>query len=164
MKVTLPNISFKGWKEMYFVPVSSNSGWLLSWYHWWGPSIARPWEKASRTLGKFSLWEKNEHVCQGSSWAWKERVLGTDCLCPWNSYVESLTPSVRVLGGEAFERWLVMPLGGGTLMNGLVSFKLWVYVCVLSCFSSVQLFATLWTLALQDPLFMEFSRQEYWSE
>ena len=33
--------------------------------------------------------------------------------------------------------------------------------CVLS---RVQLFATLWTVAHQAPLFMEFSRQESWSE
>ena len=30
--------------------------------------------------------------------------------------------------------------------------------------SSVQLFATPWTVAHQAPLSMEFSRQEYWSE
>ena len=36
-------------------------------------------------------------------------------------------------------------------------------VCVLSHFGHVQLFATLWTVAHQDPLSMEFSRQEYWS-
>jgi len=29
--------------------------------------------------------------------------------------------------------------------------------------SHVQLFATLWTVAHQAPLSMEFSRQEYWS-
>ena len=34
---------------------------------------------------------------------------------------------------------------------------------VLSCFSCVQLFATLWTVARQAPLSMGFSRQEYWS-
>ena len=34
---------------------------------------------------------------------------------------------------------------------------------MLNCFSFVQLFATLWTVALQDPLSMGFSRQEYWS-
>ena len=34
---------------------------------------------------------------------------------------------------------------------------------VLSRFSPVQLFATLWTVAHQDLLFMGFSRQEYWS-
>ena len=33
-------------------------------------------------------------------------------------------------------------------------------VCVLSC---VQLFASLWTVAHQALLPMEFSRQEYWS-
>ena len=36
-------------------------------------------------------------------------------------------------------------------------------VCVLSHFSCVQLFATLWTVAHQAPLFMGFFRQEYWS-
>ena len=33
-------------------------------------------------------------------------------------------------------------------------------MCVLS---RVQIFATPWTVALQAPLSMEFSRQEYWS-
>ena len=35
--------------------------------------------------------------------------------------------------------------------------------CVLSHFSRVQLFATLWTVVYQAPLFIGFSRQEYWS-
>ena len=35
--------------------------------------------------------------------------------------------------------------------------------CVLSCFSCVQLFVTLWTIAYPAPLSMEFSRQEFWS-
>ena len=39
-----------------------------------------------------------------------------------------------------------------------------VCVCVLSCFSCVRLFVTLWTVAPQAPLSMEFFRQEYWSE
>ena len=30
-------------------------------------------------------------------------------------------------------------------------------------FNCVRLFGTLWTIARQDPLSMEFSRQEYWS-
>ena len=34
---------------------------------------------------------------------------------------------------------------------------------LLSRFSRVQLFATLWTVAYQAPLFTGFSRQEYWS-
>ena len=36
-------------------------------------------------------------------------------------------------------------------------------VCMLSHFSSVQLFATPWTVACQAPLSASFSRQEYWS-
>ena len=34
---------------------------------------------------------------------------------------------------------------------------------VLSHFSHVRLFATLWIIACQPPLSIEFSRQEYWS-
>ena len=44
--------------------------------------------------------------------------------------------------------------GGGSLYLDVVC------VCV---FSHVQLFATPRTIAFQDPLSMEFSRQEYWS-
>ena len=36
-------------------------------------------------------------------------------------------------------------------------------VCVLSCCCRVRLFVTLWTVAQQAPLSMEFSRQEYCS-
>ena len=35
--------------------------------------------------------------------------------------------------------------------------------CMLSRFSHIQLFATLWTVTHQAPLFMELSRQEYWN-
>ena len=38
-----------------------------------------------------------------------------------------------------------------------------IHTCVLSHFSRVQLFATLWTTAHQTPLSMGFSRQEDWS-
>ena len=34
---------------------------------------------------------------------------------------------------------------------------------MLSCFSHIQLSATLWVVVCQAPLFMGFSRQEYWS-
>ena len=35
-------------------------------------------------------------------------------------------------------------------------------MCVCCCFSHMQLFATLWTVACQPPLSMGFSKQEYW--
>ena len=37
------------------------------------------------------------------------------------------------------------------------------HACVLSHFSRVRVFVTLRTVAYQAPLFMGFSRQEYWS-
>ena len=37
------------------------------------------------------------------------------------------------------------------------------HACMLSHFSRVQFYATLWTAAHQAPPPMEFSRQEYWS-
>ena len=37
------------------------------------------------------------------------------------------------------------------------------FACMLSCFSCVRLFATLWTVACQAPLSMGFSREDYWS-
>ena len=44
-------------------------------------------------------------------------------------------------------------------------FSLLIWVCVHACvLSHVQLFVTAWTVALQAPLFMGFSRQDYWSE
>ena len=46
--------------------------------------------------------------------------------------------------------------------KGLLIF-LTLYCAVLSCFSHVWLFATLWTVACLAPLSKGFSRQEYWS-
>ena len=39
----------------------------------------------------------------------------------------------------------------------------WMCACLLSRFSRVRLFLTLWTIAHQAPLSMGFSSQEYWS-
>ena len=47
-----------------------------------------------------------------------------------------------------------------TSFEVLLSFQ---ELCVLSHFSRVRLFATLWTISCQAPLSMGFSRQEYWS-
>ena len=45
----------------------------------------------------------------------------------------------------------------------ILSLGLSVYMCMLSCFSCIQFFMTLWTVACQAPLSMGLSRQEYWS-
>ena len=44
----------------------------------------------------------------------------------------------------------------------VVSPPVFQYVCMLSCFSCVQLFVTPQTVAHQAPFSREFSRQEYW--
>ena len=44
-----------------------------------------------------------------------------------------------------------------------IAYDVKLFVCVLSHFSHVRLFATLWTVTRQPHLSMEFSRQEYWS-
>ena len=49
------------------------------------------------------------------------------------------------------------------IFNYLLDISSYIYVCVLSCFSHIRLFVTLWTVAHQAPLSMGFSRQEYWS-
>ena len=38
-----------------------------------------------------------------------------------------------------------------------------IFLCMLSCFSHVQLIATLWTIAHWTPLSLRFSRQKYWN-
>ena len=52
------------------------------------------------------------------------------------------------------------------LLSGVApkkSLHLNLLACMLSCLIRVPLFVTLWTVTLQAPLFMGFSRQEYWS-
>ena len=51
----------------------------------------------------------------------------------------------------------------GTLVCVCVCVCVCACMCVLSCFSPVQLCATLWTVAHQAPLSMGFSKQKYWS-
>ena len=54
--------------------------------------------------------------------------------------------------------------------KGIYTSSIYIYIYLdidvhawLSCFNHVQLFVTLWTVAHQVPLSIEFSRQEYWS-
>ena len=48
-------------------------------------------------------------------------------------------------------------------MVKVINSMLCTHACVLSCFSHIQLFKILWSVARQAPLSMGFSRQEYWS-
>ena len=63
---------------------------------------------------------------------------------------------------SAFSDISVMLMGAQTHMHAWIL----LYTCdksMLSCFSCVHLFATLWTVTLRAPLSIGFSRQENWS-
>ena len=47
-------------------------------------------------------------------------------------------------------------------LRHILHIYIYMHVCVLSHFSHVRLFAILWTVAHQAPLFVGCSRQEYW--
>ena len=69
---------------------------------------------------------------------------------------------------EELTRQGVLARGSSTRASQYFSFltrkmKVSLHACIPSRFSHVQLFATLWTIAHQAPLSMDFSRQEYWS-
>ena len=66
-------------------------------------------------------------------------------------------------GLRAFRKSPVLPLVTVDTLDGVHEKTLCMHSCTLSCFSRVQLFVTLWTLARQAPLSMGCSRQEYWS-
>ena len=73
----------------------------------------------------------------------------------------------RIHGGERGKNIIIFVYVAYCLLFTLCMFYLWKYIlfcaCVLRRFSHVWLFATPWKVALQAPLSMGFSRQEYWS-
>ena len=76
-------------------------------------------------------------------------------LCIWRApglgTVMQFKPSVV----SALLAWLTQP-------SGQVCRAFLTFTCALSHFSCVQVFAILWTAALQTPQSMGFSRQEHW--
>ena len=67
---------------------------------------------------------------------------------------------------ENKEKWQLNGICGLWLDPGprkVIKYSYRLHGCMLSCFSCVRLFVTPWTVALQAPLSMGFSRQEYWS-
>ena len=125
---------------------------------WLAVRVALRSNSCSVTLFSCELWEFAKHVCLLLSWKTyhilKRGLAGLDqgatCITAnWASDVTGQGP--RVLSSSAPFSLCVMLLWS------------WVCVCLLSCFSWVQLFAILWDTARQAPLSMGFSRKEYWS-
>ena len=70
------------------------------------------------------------------------------------STTKSCVSSVLFSVPEVFP-WALWPASNGTV------YPLCLIACMLSCFSRVGLFMTLWTVTLQAPLSTGFSREEY---
>ena len=73
----------------------------------------------------------------------------------WFIYIHSMTQNIYILFQILFHYRLSQDIEYSSLSYT-------VCMCVLSCFSYVRLFRTLWTAAHQAPLSMGFSRQNYW--
>ena len=96
--------------------------------------------------------------CCSSSSKWKYRIilLAVNLISPWSNM-----------------NWNILLLSTGhkiitsmrcTHFSYRMIKSFWIHICVvLSHFSCVRLFVTLWTVACQAPLSMGFSRQESWS-
>ena len=95
-------------------------------------------------------------------------------LCRPLLLLPSIFPSIRVFSNESVLhiRWpkywnFSFSISPYNEYSGLIFFRMdWLDLFAVqgslkSRFSHVQLFSTLWTVARQDPLSMEFSRQEY---
>ena len=146
---------------------------MLSFSHSVVSDSAIPWSAACQTSMSFTVsqpWLKLTSV---------ESVMPSNHLilcCPL--LPPSVFPSIRVFSHEPglCIRWpkywsFSFNISPSNEHSGLVPFRmdcfdLFPYLCyaccVLSPFSCVLLFATLWTIALQAPLSMGFSRQEHW--
>ena len=106
-------------------------------------------------------------------WSWNS--LNIKCI-PFS--MESFRPRDRTwvscIAGGFFTAWAIRAAQILSIITSnticwfpyyLHDLSIWCHVheCILSHFSYVQLFVTLWTRTLQVPLSMGFSRQEYWS-
>ena len=124
---------------------NSNTRWKLKAAINW-ESCEEQWRRrGSFLLGKGRVRKDSP---EGSDiWAKPWRIsTRTECQRAWNYLfiAHSLIPS-SIFGIEHCER------------------SAWeMRVCMLSLFSHVQVFVTLWTIAHHAPLSMGFSRQEYW--
>ena len=82
----------------------------------------------------------------------------------FQQYVNQELPEIKLPTPLDHRKSKRIPVKHLLLLHWL-HYSLWLYglVLMLSCFSSIQLFVTLWTLACHALLPMGFSRQKYWS-
>ena len=92
--------------------------------------------------------------------SWQAKMAASHCSQQWQQFIIS----------SFLLSWIIAPKASNYRNEGQYKVHLYcppshyVCACMFSHMSRVQLFVTPWTVALQAPLFMGFSRQEYWSE
>ena len=84
---------------------------------------------------------------------------GLACCCPWVCKESDTTEQLNWTEHSLPKWFLSEQIYDIRQIFFLSSFAVSMHI---SCFSPVQLFVTLWTVAHQAPLPMGFSRQEYW--
>ena len=106
-------------------------------------------------------------------WCWERlRAGGEGNDRGWDGWMASLIQWTWVWVDSGSRWWTGRPgmlcfMGSQRVRHDWVTKLNWMHAYHINCvytqlLSYVQLFATLWTVARQDPLFVEFSRQEYW--
>ena len=105
---------------------------------------------AALTSRAGGTWNRESSHTGGDTGDWMEEMALELCFKGWTSVDNKMgkTDGKSILSGRNY--------------NSKDTFKS-MFAWVLSHFSRVWFFATLWTAARQAPLSMGFSRQEYWS-
>ena len=93
------------------------------------------------------FWGRHSRVFNKKILGWPKISFEFFCYILWKNSTKLMANPNNL--AQVIENWLCCrPFAGA---------------CVLSRFSHVQLFASLWPIACQAPLSMGFSRQDYWS-
>ena len=153
---------------MVWLWVSSGS-WKTG--RWKGTSkdenLANPKESQKRRMGRYCWlvkWMVFEFcvrcmLFQGlGGWMTRHQVQGVCHLFTKRIYIRSDTADSKRQGYSLFPHCY-----SHTHIYIYIYIYGFLFGSVLSCFSHVQLFATLWTIAHKAALSKRFSRQEYWS-
>ena len=107
---------------------------------------------------------KWQHPCPGESLLWALQVFFPHSI---SSHFSGSWFLLETLPEMPYNSKYMLTYFSSTFNFVMLPLSMTIYmhvvVLVLSHFSCVRLFATLWTVASQPPLSMGFSRQEYWS-
>ena len=101
----------------------------------------------------------------GKDWRQEEKRTREDEMVGWlDVHQLNVLESEQALGVGDGQRSLACCSPRGYKELDITEWLNWtVHVCVLTCFSHVQLFAIPWTITRQAPLSTGFFRQEYWN-